>query len=117
MGRSQKSYQTRGEENKMKRKMQIPESIKSILWSYDLTDVDVEENKEMIITQVLNYGTWEDVKTLLKVYGEAEIKEVVSHPKRGYWWRKVLNFWVTVLDIKISKKNFEKAVIKVKPEF
>lgn len=101
----------------MKRKIRLPQSISSILWSYDITSLDIEQDKEIIITQVLNYGTLKEVKWLLKIYGEDEIKKLVSHPKRGRWWRKVLNFWVTVLDIKMAKRVFENAVIKVNPEF
>jgi len=101
----------------MKRNAILGESMESVLWSYDITDVDIEKNKEIIITQILNYGTWEGVKKLFEVYGDKEIREVVSHPKRGYWWYKVLNYWVIFFDIKISKKDFEQALIKIKPEF
>ncbi len=101
----------------MKKSKHIPKSIKSILWPYDINDISLEEDKETIITQCLNYGTLKEVRWLFKAYGEEEIKKVVAHPKRGRWWRKVLNFWLLVLDINLPKEVFENAVIKIKPEF
>jgi len=90
----------------------LPKAIKSILWSYDLRDVSLERDKEIIITQVLNYGTREDIKWLLKTYGEEEIKKVVANPRSGRWWKKVLNFWAKILDVNLSKEVFENAIIK-----
>ncbi len=97
--------------------LRLPKSLNSILWSYDLKNLSLERDKEIIITQVLNYGLWDDIKWLLKTYGEDEIKEVVANPGRGRWWKKVLNFWVKILDIEIKKEVFENAIIKNKHDF
>ena len=101
----------------MGKNKQLPQFIKSVLWSYDIKTVSLERDKRIIITQCLNYGTLGSIKWLFRTYGEAEIKKVVSEPNRGMWWKKVLNFWVTVLDIEIPKKTFENAIIKLKPDF
>ena len=101
----------------MRREKQLPQSIKTVLWSYNIDTVSLERDKETIITQCLNYGTLEDIKWVLKTYSEQEIRKIVSHPKRGMWWKKTLNFWITILDEKIPKKDFENATIKIKPEF
>ena len=37
--------------------------------------MDLEEDKDEIITQVLNYGTWEDLKLFFKLYSEKDIKK------------------------------------------
>jgi len=99
------------------RNKRIPKSIESILWSYDISNASFEQDKETIITQCLNYGTLREVKWLFKTYGEEEIKKVIAHPRRGQWWRKVLNFWLVVLDINLPIEVFENATIKIKPEF
>jgi hypothetical protein len=71
----------------------VPKQFQRVLWSYDISKMDLEKDKKEIITQVLNYGTWEDLKWLFKFYSEKEIKEVIKNPRRGVWFRKVLNFY------------------------
>jgi len=93
----------------------LAKSFQRILWSYDINKIDIEKNKEVIITQVLNYGTWNDVKKLFLIYSEEDIKKVVSHPRRGVWFEKVLNFWIKILGIKLKKEIYEKAILKLAP--
>lgn len=96
------------------RKNGILKKLQSVLWSYDVRDLDLEKDKEYIITQVLNYGTWEDVKLLFKLYSEEEIKEVVKNPRRGVWFEKVLNFWTLMFGIRLKKDVWEKAIFSLK---
>jgi hypothetical protein len=73
----------------------------------------LEKYKELLITQVLNYGDWQGVKWLYRNYSEEDIKWVVQHPRRGLWFKRVLNFWQVVLNIQIPKEKFEKAIIRL----
>lgn len=93
-------------------KIKIPSGMRWLFWSYDTRTLDLKIDKEYIIAQVLNYGTWEDLKWLYKVYFEREIKEVVKSPQRGVWFEKVLNFWTTMLNIKLRKDILGKAIFK-----
>lgn len=95
----------------------IPGFLQSVLWSYDLKELDLKEDKGMIITQVLNYGDWKDLKWLYSVYTEKDIKEVLRHPRRGLWFERVLNFWEIMLKISIPKKIREKAIFRLQPQF
>lgn len=101
----------------MKKRNKLPGFLQSVLWSYDLKQMDLEEDKEIIITQVLNYGDWKDLKWLYSVYSEDDIKEVVSHPRRGLWFEKVLNFWEIMLGIRLPKKVRQKAIFRIEPQF
>jgi len=92
-------------------KIEIPKKMQWLLWSYDIDSLDLERDKDYIITQVLNYGTWEDLKWLFKVYSEREIKNVVKKPARGLWFRDVLNFWNLMLNLKLKKRVFEEAIL------
>lgn len=91
----------------------LPKQFQRVLWSYDINKLDKEEDKKEIITQVLNYGTWEDLKLLFKIYPEKNIKEVVKNPSRGVWFEKVLNFWLTVFNIRLKDKVREKAIFRI----
>lgn len=96
-------------------KKKIPQFIAPCLWSYDISQLDLKEDEEIIITQVLNYGIWRDLKWLYSVYGEQDVRKVVSNPRRGLWFPKVLNFWETVLEIKIPSEKKKKALFNLSP--
>ncbi len=95
--------------NKIKK---TPKQFQRTLWSYDINKMDLKEDQKEIITQVLNYGTWEDLKLLYQLYPEKEIKEVVRNPCRGVWFEKVLNFWTLIFNIKLKKEIWEKAIFR-----
>ena len=94
-------------------KAKIPKKMKWLFWSYDTNSLDLRKDKDYIIVQILNYGTWEDIKWLFRVYREKEIVKVIGNPSRGLWVEKVLNFWIKIFDIKIKKNIYQKAIINL----
>lgn len=102
----------------MKRpKTKIPPYIARCMWSYDISSIDKDKDRTLIITQVLNYGDWKGLVWLYKTYPEREIKEVVAHPQRGVWLKQVLNFWCLMLKIKLAKSVRERAIFRLDPKF
>lgn len=100
----------------MKSTAKLPASFKRPLWPYDLSKVRPQQDGREVITRVLNYGTWEDVKELRFLYSEKDLRRAITHPLRGSWFEKALNFWVTMFNIKLSKPAFEKALIRLDPQ-
>ncbi len=96
-------------------KSKISPKMKWLFWSYDIKSLDLEEDKDYIITQTLNYGTWEDLNWLFKTYSRDKIKKVVKHPQRGAWFKKSLNFWTLMFNIKPQKDVFKKAIFNLDP--
>jgi hypothetical protein len=96
-------------------KIKIPQKLKWLFWSYDINSIDLEADKDYIIQQVLNYGTWDDVKWLLKTYPEVKIKETIKNPSRGVWFDDVLNFWETIYGFRIKKDIRERAIFSLHP--
>jgi len=99
----------------MKKIKKVPSSFQTALWSYDISRMNIEKDKKGIITQVLNYGTWDNLKLLFKIYPEKEIKKVIKNPSRGVWFEKVLNFWTTIFNIRLKKDVREKAIFNINP--
>jgi hypothetical protein len=102
-------------ENVMKQKNKneknkAPSFLQRVLWSYNLSAIDLEKDKELVIQQVLNYGGWKEVRWLFRNYPENDIKIVVARPDRGIWFRPVLTFWTTIYNIKLDKETFENAI-------
>ena len=100
----------------MKRgRARIPPAIARCLWSYDLSSIDLRRDREVVITQVLNYGDWGGVQWLYRVYPERAIREVVAHPRRGLWLKQVLNFWCLMLRVRLPKRVKEQAIFHLDP--
>jgi len=99
----------------MKKIKKVPQSFQTALWSYDISRMNIDKAKKGIITQVLNYGTWDNLKLLFKIYPEKEIKKVIKNPSRGVWFEKVLNFWCTIFNIRLKKDVWEKAIFNINP--
>ena len=88
----------------MKNLKKLPESFQRALWSYDIKKIDLRKDKKEIITQVLNYGDWQ------------EIKKVISNPRKGVWFEKVLNFWCNMFNIKLRKEIYQSAIFRIRLE-
>jgi hypothetical protein len=93
----------------------LPECIKTCLWSYDTTNLDIKKYKDTIITQVLNYGDWNAVKWLFKTYKPSDIKKSIRKPQRGMWFKDTINFWLIVFNIKIPPSIKQKSIFNLDP--
>ena len=96
-------------------RLKLPKYIAGCLWSYDRSTLNIKQDRELIITQVLNYGDWKAVQWLYATYSEDEIRKTVAHPRRGLWLKQVLNFWCLMLKIKLPRQVRERAVFRFGP--
>ncbi len=77
----------------------LPQSVKVVLWSYQLDQIEVEKHKKIIIFQVLNFGSEEAIRWLFNQYGFAEIEKIADSIPLYQWNKKSLSFWKIVLFI------------------
>lgn len=91
----------------------IPDTVKASLWFADTTAIDWAGQKKMILTSILNRGTWEAVQWAYRFYGEKAVKEVVCHPGRGLWFPQALRFWLTFFGQSIQETAFQKALFRL----
>lgn len=56
----------------------LPEFFKPLLWSYDISQIDVERDKKMIIVNAVNYGDLCHWRWLVQTYGKEEVSNVIS---------------------------------------
>ena len=80
----------------------IPSGVSSCFWSYDVSQLDFQRDRNEIITQIFNYGNWEAVKWVRKIYSDKEIRSVLKKPARGRWFKQALNFWLLEFGMKLS---------------
>lgn len=66
-------------------KKKVPKKLQGILWSVDVSDLDLERNKSYIINQILSLGTWEELRWLFKTYPKTVIRETfIKKPAKIY---------------------------------
>jgi hypothetical protein len=94
------------------KKTVLPENLKGIMWSKNIDDVDLEEDKIYIIHQVLSFGDIEEIRWLFKNYTLDEIKMVfINIPKRIYT-RPVFLFvkeYILKINTGLDEKNYVKS--------
>jgi hypothetical protein len=56
----------------------VPETFRSILWSYDFDRIDPLKHQKTIIVQAINYGTFAHWRWLAQRYGRDAVREVLS---------------------------------------
>lgn len=95
--------------------MSVPKFLQPYLASYDLSRLDMEEDKDIIITEILNKGDDKALFWLGKTYSKKEIKKVVSLPTRGLWMKSVLDYWTRIFDVNLPRKKFKQAVLDLNP--
>ena len=63
----------------------IPSFLQAVLWSVDINELNLEEDKIYIINQVLAYGGMEELKWLFGTYSLKTTKAVfLNHPIKTY---------------------------------
>ena len=76
-----------------------PQSVKAVLWSYDLNAIEVQKDKKIIISQVLNFGSEEAIKWLFKQYSFEVVEQVANTIPLFQWSKKSLSLWKIILSI------------------
>ncbi|MEK7527848.1 MAG: hypothetical protein AAB574_02435 [Patescibacteria group bacterium] len=80
----------------------LPQSVKSVLWSYDTNIIDIVADRKLIVSQVLNFGSKEATDWAMSNYGKMGIREVALSIPRGRWNKKSLAFWSLVLNFPLD---------------
>jgi len=75
----------------------VPRKLQGILWSVDVGQLDLKENKSYIINQVLSFGTFEELKWLFRSYSKEDISEVFLEQPSKVYSPSAFNFSKSVL--------------------
>jgi len=93
--------------------MTVPKFLQSSLASYDVSKLNVEKDKNLIITEVLNKGDEDALRWITSNYSKKDLKQVISSPIKGFWLKKTLEYWLKIFDIKLDGKTFKNSVINL----
>lgn len=82
-----------------------------LFWFLDKRNPDLKKDKNLVVHQVLSYGTMDDIRNLVKFYGKTAIKKEFVKPRPGLYYPSVLEFCRRFLGVKkINKKEYLKNV-------
>ena len=89
--------------------MNLPQSVKNTLWSYDISQIDIQKDKNIIIFNILNFGTIESIKWLYRTYTKEDIINSISssssNSNTNNWSSKSLNYWSAYFSTMPQTKN------------
>ena len=92
--------------NKKKDK-NIPQFLQPFLWSSDLSQLDTEKHKNIIIKNILDFGTVQATDWLKKNYSRNEIKKAIELSIRSDWSKKSINLWSFIYNSQPKKTRFK----------
>ena len=95
--------------------MALPSFLQPYLASYNLSKLDIEKDKKLIITEILNKGDSQALKWLTRHYSKKDIKSTIELPIRGSWLKPTLDYWLKIFGIKKSDKTYNEAIINLNP--
>lgn len=82
----------------------IPAGLRPHFQEYDTSRLDIKQDANLIIQRTLEFGTWDEIRWLFKVYSSNRIRLFLrKHGQRGLkpvtfqYWRKLLGIrkWET----------------------
>ena len=78
----------------------IPLSLQPYFQEYDLDDLHLQRDANLIIQRTLEYGTWDEVRWLFRVYTRQRIQRFLR--EHGERWLKpvTFNYWRKLLGIR-----------------
>jgi len=78
----------------------IPLSLQPYFQEYDLTDLHLRKDANLIIQRTLEYGTWEEVRWLFQTYTRQRIQRFLR--EHGERWPKpvTFNYWRKLLGVR-----------------
>lgn len=85
--------------------MNLSQSVKNTLWSYDINQVNLQKDKNLIIFNVLNWGTEDAVIWLKNTYSGEDISNTIKESNSNNWSIKSLNYWSKFFNVSPKSKN------------
>ena len=84
---------------------EIPSGLKHHLQEYDLVELDISRDADLIIQRTLEFGNWDEQRWLFVTYGSKRIRSFLrQHGER--WLRPAtFNYWRKLLKLTDWRKT------------
>ena len=83
----------------------IPAGLKPYFQEYDLDDLELTRDANLIIQRTLDFGTWDEIRWLFSMYGVKRIRLFLR--EHGERWLKPssFNYWRKLLKVRNWQKS------------
>jgi len=80
--------------------MPIPVSLKPFFQEYNLEDLDIRRDADLIIQRTLEFGDWDEIRWLFQTYPHVRIRRFLR--EHGERWLKpvTFNYWCKLLGVR-----------------
>jgi len=72
--------------------VKLPLQLQGLIWTKRIENIDLEEDKALIIHHILRHGRVEDIAWLLQAYPHDKIKQIFLSSPLNIYSRSALNF-------------------------
>ncbi len=78
----------------------IPRTLEPFFQEYNLTDLNLRHDADLIIQRTLEFGDWEEIRWLFQVYKRERLRRFLR--KYGERWLKpvTFNYWRKLLGVR-----------------
>ena len=99
----------------MAKTIKIPKRLQAVLWSADISKLNIEKHKDYITHQVLIYGSFSDIRWLFKTYSKKEIANTfVNQPSKNYpreVFHFIKNHLLMLKDLNLNEDNYVTSIL------
>lgn len=92
----------------------VPKSLQGVLWSVDVKNLDLLEDRSYIIHQIFSYGRMEEIRWLFRIYPFKTLSQVfTTHPYKDYETARfyfVKNYLLNLRDRELNEKLYVKNI-------
>lgn len=82
------------------RSQPIPHSLKPYFQEYDFADLNLRRDANLIIQRTLEFGDWEEIRWLFRVYNRRRIQRFLRQHGERWLTPVTFNYWRKVLRIR-----------------
>lgn len=83
----------------------IPETALPFFQEYDFEHLDPERDSDLVIERLLGYGNRDEVRWLLKHYGQVRVQRWLSESGKRRLPRRRYRLWCVLLDVAESLRK------------
>jgi hypothetical protein len=83
----------------------VPKLLHSLLWDYDVESIYVKKHAFLLMSRIMERGTWEAMKWLRKTYTNEELKDFIEKKGVKLLAPRELNYWAFVCGVPDKKRS------------
>lgn len=87
------------------KRARIPKRLGPYFQEYDFRQLDIEKSANLIIQRTLEFGTWQELGWLFRVYGKARIRKFLRELGERGLSRAAFNYWRKLLGVKQWRRS------------